>query len=93
MADLPGGHLHVLLGDGGDHIEGVEVKRRQSVRIEPGPHAVVALAEIVDAGDPIDAGQFVLEIDRRVIAQINGIVLVAVADQVDDHQRGLATVS
>ncbi len=87
LADLPGRHLDVLLGDGGDHVEGVEVKGRQPVRIEPGPHAVVALAEVADAGHALDAGQFVLEIDRRVIAQINRIVFVAVADQVDDQQR------
>ena len=36
LADLPGGHLDVLLGDGGDHVHGAQAERGQLVRVEPG---------------------------------------------------------
>ena len=72
LADLPGRHLDVLLGDGGDHVHGAEVQRRQLVGIEPGADAVVALAEVGDAGDAGQPAQFVLDVDRGVVAEERG---------------------
>ena len=45
LADLPGGHLHVLLAQDPDHVAGRQVPRLQLVRVEPDAHAVVLLAE------------------------------------------------
>src|SRR5947207_7100443 len=40
-AELPRGHLHVLLADGRHHIARGEVTRGELLRIEPHPHRVV----------------------------------------------------
>ena len=42
------------------------------VGIEPGAQAVVALAEVGDAGDARQAAQLVLDVDRRVVAEKDG---------------------
>ena len=59
LADLAGGHLQVLLADGGDDVGGVEAERGQLVGVEPGAEAVVALAEIGDAGHAGQPAQLV----------------------------------
>ena len=87
LADLPGGHLDVLLGDGRDHVHGAEVQRRHLVGVEPDPQAVVALAEVGDAGDAGEPAQLVLDVDRRVVAQEQVVVAAVGRDQVHDHQR------
>ena len=66
---------------------GVQVERRQLVGVEPGPHAVVALAEVGDAGHAGQPGQLVPDLDRRVVAQEDVVVAAVRRDQVDDHQR------
>ena len=93
LADLPGGDLEVLLADGGDHVRGTEVQGGQLVGIEPGPQAVVALAEIGDAGDAGQPAQLVLDVDRGVVAEKHVVVPVVRRDQVDDHHRVRATSS
>src|SRR5262249_2385106 len=55
LADLPGGHLDVLLGDGGDDVDRAQVECGQLVGVDPGPQAVVALAEVRNAGDAFQA--------------------------------------
>ena len=69
LADHPRRDLHVLLADGIDHVHGAQVQRGQLLGIKPGPQAVVALAQVSDAGDAGQAPQLVLDVDRRVIAQ------------------------
>ena len=81
LADLPGGHLDVLLGDGGDHVHGAQVERRQLVGVEPGPQAVVALAEVGDAGDAGQPAQLVLDVDGRVVAEEDAVVAVVRRDR------------
>ena len=46
LADLAGGDLQVLLGDGRHDVGGREPQGGQLVGIDPGPQAVVALAEV-----------------------------------------------
>src|SRR5260370_27382008 len=46
LPDLPRCYLRVLLLDRGHHVGGGEIAVRHSVRIEPDPHAVIALTEI-----------------------------------------------
>jgi hypothetical protein len=48
LADLPGGNLDVLALDGVYHIRRGELVLVQLVRVEPGSHAVVLLAEKSD---------------------------------------------
>ena len=64
-----------------------EVERRQLVGVEPGPQAVVALAEVGDVGHAGQPAQFVLDVDRGVVAQEEAVVAVVRRDQVHDHQR------
>ncbi len=86
LADLAGGHLYVLLRDGGHHVHGDQRQGRKFVRIEPGAQAVVALPEVSDAGDPFLPAQLVLDVNRRVIAE-KGAVVTAVRNKVHDHHR------
>ena len=86
LADLAGGDLDVLLGDGREHVDGAQSERGHLVRVEPGAEAVVALAEIGDVGHAGQPPQFVADVDRRVVAQEEAVVLVVRRDQVHDHQ-------
>ena len=65
----------------------LQLEGRQLVRVEPGPQAVIALAEVGDAGHAVQAAQLVLDVERRVIAEPDVVVTVVRRDQVDDHQR------
>ena len=87
LADLAGRDLEVLLADRVDHVHRGQVERRQLVRVEPGPHAVVALAQVGHAGDARQPAQLVLDLDRRVVAQEDVVVPAVGRDQVDDHHR------
>ena len=69
LADLAGGDLQVLLGDGRHDVGGRQPQGGQLVGIEPGPQAVIALAEVGDVGDAGQPAQFVADVDRGVIAQ------------------------
>ena len=53
---------------------GGQVARRQLLRVEPDPHAVVALAEVGDVADAVEPGQLVLDLDRGVVAQVEVVV-------------------
>ena len=70
LAELAGGDLDVLLGDRVDHVRGGQVAERHLLRVEPDPHAVVALADIGDVADAVEPGQLVAKLDRRVVAQV-----------------------
>ena len=70
LADLAGRDLDVLLLDGGDHVAGGQVAERHLLRVEPDPHAVVALAEVGDVADARQPGQLVADLDGRVVAQV-----------------------
>ena len=70
LAELAGGDLDVLLLDRADHVRGGQVAERHLLRVEPDPHAVVALADVGDVADAVEPGQLVAELDRRVVAQV-----------------------
>ena len=86
LADLAGGHLDVLLRDRVDHVGGGQVAERHLLRVEPDPHAVVALAEVGDVAHAVQPRQLVAELDRRVVAQVEVVAAVVGREQVDDHQ-------
>lgn len=87
LANLSRRHLHVLLCHGIDHVTGSQVPRRQFLRIEPEPHAVIALAQVGDVADALEPGQFIAQLDGGVVTQVEAIARVVRREQVDDHQH------
>ena len=77
LADLAGGHLDVLLLQRVDHVVGRHVARGQLLGIEPGPHAVVALAQEGHVAHARQPQQFVLDLDRGVVRQVEVVAEVA----------------
>ena len=51
----------------------VRLQRRHLLRVEPEPHAVVALAEVGDVADARQARQLVAELDGGVVAQVEAV--------------------
>jgi hypothetical protein len=86
LADLAGGDLHVLLAQGGDDVRGREVMLGHAVRIEPDAHAVVLLAQIGDVAHAFQSGEFIPDLDRRVVAQVELVVPAVRREQVDHQQ-------
>ena len=74
LADLARGDLKVLLADGRDHVHGAQVQGGQLLGIKPGPQTVIALADVVDAGDAGKPSQLVLEVDCRIVAEKDVVV-------------------
>ena len=86
LAELPGRDLGVLLLDGHDHVGRRQAAHRHLGRVEPQPHAIVALAEVGDVADAGQARQLVADLDRRVVAQVEAGAVVVRREEVDDHQ-------
>ncbi len=76
----------VLLAQHGGHVGGRQVTGRELVRIDPDAHAVIALAEHEQVADTFDAGDFVLDLDGRVIAQVGGAEAAVGRIHVNDQQ-------
>ena len=87
LADLTGGHLHVLVLDGPKHVDRGQVARGHFLRVEPDPHAVVALAEIGHVADAVDPRKLVSYLDRGVVRQIDVVVAPIGRDQIDAQQN------
>ena len=73
-AELAGGDLLVLLLDGTDDILRRQRARVELVGVEPEAHRILAGAEDIDIADARHARQFILQMNRRVIGEIEGIV-------------------
>ena len=86
LAELAGRDLDVLLLDRADHVRGGQVAERHLLRVEPDPHAVVALADVGDVADAVEPGQLVAKLDRRVVAQVEVVLGAVGREHVDDHQ-------
>src|SRR5262249_15474684 len=69
LADVAGGHIHILLPDGLDHLAGRQVQRSQLLRVKPDAHAILALAEERHQADTGYARQLVEDVDLGVVAQ------------------------
>ena len=87
LSDLPRRHLDVLLLDGRHDVAGREIARGHLFRVQPQPHAVVALAQVGDIAHAGQAGQLVAKLDRGVVAQIEVVAAAVGREQVDDHQH------
>ena len=75
-ADLAGGDFLALLLQRPHHVGGVEAARLQLVRIEPDAHRILAGAEDGDIADARQARKLVLEIDGRVVGEVEAVVAV-----------------
>jgi len=87
LPDPAGRHLDVLLAEGRDHVAGRHAAGGQQRRIQPHPHAVVALAEDDHLAHPFQPRQLVPQLDHGVVAHVELVVLPAGRDQVDDHHQ------
>ena len=85
-ADRTGRDLHVLVADRINHLLGRQVERREPFGVEPDAHAVVALAEQADVANAFDSGQLILDVDRRVVAQVEVVVSAFGRDEVDAQE-------
>ena len=74
LANLAGRHLGVLAADGQGHVGGRHVAGGELLRINPDPHAVVALAEDPDVADPGESGDLVLDSRQGIIAEVELVV-------------------
>ncbi|MNK32788.1 hypothetical protein D3C87_512560 [compost metagenome] len=88
-ADHAGGHLHVLFADGGDDFGRGHAALRDLLRVQPDAHGVVARTPHRDFAHARDAGQAILDVQDRVVAQVGDVVAIIGRDQVDNQrQRG-----
>ena len=69
----------VLLLNGVDHVVGRQVADVQPVRIDPDPHAVVALPEDRHVAHSRQADQLLADVHQRVIAQVELVVAAGAA--------------
>ena len=86
LTDLPHGRLHVLILNRPDHVVRAQVHRRHFVGIEPDALAVVALAEVGNVAHAVDPQQLVLDLDRRVVAQVEIVITSVGRNEVDAQQ-------
>ena len=80
-----GGDLDVLLADGGHDVAGGEIPGCNPVRIQPDAHRVIAGTKDPDVAGPRNTCQDVLDLERRVIAQIDIIIAAVRREQMHDH--------
>ena len=87
LPDAAGRGVQILGADRVGHVDRGHVPGRQSLRIEPDPHAVVPLPLDQDVRDPVHPEQFVPGVDRRVVAQVLVVVAAVGRNEIDDHQH------
>ncbi len=74
LTDPPGRQVEILAANRAGYVAGVNAVGRHLLRIEPNADAVVALAEDIDVRHAIDPQQFVADVDRGKIAQVDVVV-------------------
>ena len=84
-ADLAGGDLDVLAAHRVQHLVGGQILLGDLVRVEPQAHGVVARAEQAHLADPAHPGQLVLDVQGRVVAQVEHVVAFAGRAQMHHH--------
>ncbi len=87
LADPARRHIEILAADGVRDIVGTHAQSRHLLRIQPDPHAVVALAEDDDVRDALQTQQLIADVDRGVVADIEVVVAAVGRDEVHDHQN------
>ncbi len=88
-ADAAQRRLNVLALDGSDDVVRRQIELGQPIRVEPDAQGIVERPEQRCLPDAFDARQWIDDVDRRVIAQVNGIVGAVRRIEVDHlQQRG-----
>ena len=82
-----GGDLDVLRLQRQRHVVRRHAQRLQPAGIEPDPHRIVAAAEHRDRADAVDAGERILDLERRVVRDEQGVARIVGRDQVHDHHQ------
>src|SRR5690606_28685140 len=82
-AQLPGGHLHVLLADGVGRVAGGQLKAIQFGRVQPDAHGILR-AEQQEVTPPVNPRDRVLQIGGDVVTQVEVIHATALINQADD---------
>ena len=106
MNSVPGGAgsapncppgTHDALGpDGLQDLRYGYAQMRQAVRLDPDTHGIVTGADDVDPADTFDAGQYILDVDQRIVAQellVEFSVLGCQRDQDEDIGKRLSVVT
>ena len=83
----PAGDQLVLRRDGVGDLRNRQPEPPDDVGPEPHAHRVVAAAEQVDLADPLDAGDGVVDVDRRVVRQEAAVVSAVRRLDRDDQER------
>jgi hypothetical protein len=85
LADGAGRHLDVLFADGRDHIARSQAARGDFLRVEPDAHGVVARPEKLHRPGAGQPRQDVLDLQHRVVAQIDLVVAAIGRGEMHDH--------
>ncbi len=70
-----------------DHVACRKIVLGHLLRIDPDAHGIIAGAEDLHLADAVDAGQPILDVEHRVIAQIGDVVAVVRRQKVHDHHQ------
>ena len=87
-ADLTGRDLDVLLVERLDHVVRHQPEALHLLRVEPDAHAVGAGTQHLDLRHAGNAGDLVLQVDRRVVGQEQAVIDTGRRDQVGEQQDG-----
>ncbi len=74
LADLSAGHLRVLLPHAATTSPAVRPRAASLLRVDPDPHAGLALPGDEDVADPRQPEQLVADVHQRIVAQVELVV-------------------
>ncbi len=86
-ADNAGCGLDVLLTDGVGYVAGGEIVFGHLLRIQPDAHGIVTRAEDLHLTHAFDTGQAILDVQRRIVAQIGDVIGIGLRHEIDDHDE------
>ena len=87
LADLAGGDLNVLLGDGVLDVDRGHAEIGELVRVEPDAHRIAALAEDLDVADARQPLQLIDDLQIGVVGQRHRIDRTVRRGQIDDENE------
>ena len=87
LADLAGGDLDVLLGDGVLHVDRGDAELGELVGIEPDAHRIAPLAEDLHVADAGQALQRIDDLQIGVVAERHGIDRASGENEIDDQHE------
>ena len=84
--DDAGRDLQILFTNGLNDVAGRQVVRRDTIRIEPHAHRIVAGAEDDDLSGAGKSSELVADIQQRIVAQVDRIISTVGGHEVHDHR-------